>query len=328
MVCATKYRCAKRALHTDAYKRNPLSRVADRGETFRARGRDTGPPDSPLVVELFAEGFTDYAIFPLSAGSSFNNPVSIATRQAGGFRDDQLQSLLALLRIFALHVELHVSGRISQYIAPAYLGNTPGRLVHQGQIRRGDGASVSAIIWVSDLRGFTRLSERLPAAEVIAVLNEYFAIQAGAVIDHGGEILKFMGDGLLAVFRPQDFPDPETAAHAALAAVQSALASLSATNNAPDVLSGIDGWRPLRCGIALHRGEVFFGNVGAPQRLDFTVIGDGVNAAARVEALCKGLNEPLLVTEPVAAILDAPMAALGPHGLRGQSRPMAIFAPR
>jgi adenylate cyclase len=163
---------------------------------------------------------------------------------------------------------------------------------------------------------------------MIALLNAYFERLVGAVIDHDGEVLKFIGDGLLAVFPFDAFDSEKTAANASLAAAEAALAAVEALNDAPPAdLAAIEDWRPLHTGIALHEGEVFFGNVGAPERLDFTVIGRAVNTASRVEALTKTLCRPILITSPVAALIDRPLDDLGPHSLRGVAEPVTIFAP-
>ncbi len=163
-----------------------------------------------------------------------------------------------------------------------------------------------------------------------SLLNEYFGALAGAVLAHGGEVLKFIGDGLLAVFPVASaYADGREAAHAALAAARQARLAIDALNAEPsEALRAIAGWRPLRTGIALHEGDVFFGNVGAPDRLDFTVIGRAANEASRVEALCKQLERTILVTEPVARRLDRDLEHLGRHPLRGVANPISIFSPQ
>jgi len=162
---------------------------------------------------------------------------------------------------------------------------------------------------------------------MIAILNEYFDRLVGSVLGCGGEVLKFIGDGLLAVFPFSGFQSESAAAEAAFEAAQSALKALERLNADKDVFPNVEGWRPLRSGIALHRGEVFFGNVGAPERLDFTVIGRAVNAASRVEGLSKSLGRPILITHPVAELLGCQLDDLGKHQLRGLSELVSIFAP-
>jgi adenylate cyclase len=227
-----------------------------------------------------------------------------------------------------LHVERHIVSRIAGNVLDTYLGEAAGQQVLRGSIKRGAGEAIRAIIWASDLRGFTDLSDRLAGSDIVALINAYFERLAGAVMAEGGEVLKFIGDGLLAVFPYTSFKSEQAAAEASLAAAQRALRAVEDLNQVvPPDLARIQGWRPLRTGIALHEGEVFFGNVGAPERLDFTVIGTAVNTASRVETLTKTLGRPILITEPVARRLSAPLDDLGEHALRGLATPLAIFSP-
>lgn len=316
-------------LQSDAYKRNPLARVIERGEEFRADLRD---PETlaryPLMAELASQGMTDYVLMPLRAGGAYHNAASGATKQAGGFTAAQMDRVRALFSLFALHAERHIVLRIAGNVLDTYLGAAAGGRVLKGAITRGAGEPIRAVIWSSDLRGFTDLSERLGGPAMIALLNAYFERLAGAVIAHDGEILKFIGDGLLAVFPYSAFASEQHAAEAALAAAEAAQAALARLNeDAPPELAGIEGWRPLRTGIALHEGEVFFGNVGAPERLDFTVIGGAVNAASRVETLTKTLGRPILITEAVARLLSRPLERMGAHTLRGVAAPIEVFSP-
>lgn len=320
---------AEAAVGSEAYRRNPLFRVIEHGETVRADLRDAETCGHfPLMAELAEQGMTEYVALPLHAGGAYHNAATAATRQAGGFTATQFDDLSRLLRLFALHVERHIALRISGNVLATYLGAEAGGRVLRGSIKRGSGAPISAIIWISDLRGFTDLSDRLPGPAVIALLNAYFERLAGAVLAEGGQVLKFVGDGLLAVFPYAAFADERVAARAALAAAQQALAALGALNvDPPEELSGVEGWQPLRSGIALHAGEVFFGNVGAPERLDFTVIGQAVNLASRVETLTKSLGHPLLMTEQVARCLTEPLDDLGLHALRGLAAPVRLYSP-
>ncbi|MEZ5667869.1 MAG: adenylate/guanylate cyclase domain-containing protein [Alphaproteobacteria bacterium] len=316
---------------TDSFRSNPLSRVIERGETIDI---DLADPLQrarfPLMTELAARGISHYLALPLTAGGSYHNAATVATRRPEGFDAGELAAIRRVLAPFALHVERHIAQRIAANVLDTYLGSAAGAQVLHGAITRGSGRAIRAIIWVSDLRGFTDLSDRLPAEAMLGLLNAYFERMAGAVMAHGGDVLKFIGDGMLAVFPFADDAAGATAARAALAAATRALADVGALSEAPPpALAGAAGWQPLRSGIALHEGEVFFGNVGAPERLDFTVIGPGVNAAARVEALCKTLGQPVLLTAPVAGRLaDAALDDLGEHRLRGLSRPLRLFAPR
>jgi len=315
-------------LATDAYRRNPLFGVIEQGEKFRARLRREAPESSPLLQQLAAQGITDYAALPLSAGGAYHNAATLATRQAGGFSDEQFAEIEHLLRLLALHVERHIALLIARNLVTTYLGDEAGDLVLGGRIKRGSGTAIDSIIWVSDLRGFTNLADRLGDRELTAVLNVCFEGMAGAVLDHGGEILKFIGDGLLAVFPIERFDGEGAAAEAAIDAAGAALHAIARLNADESILAEVAGWRPLRVGIALHRGEAFFGNVGAPRRLDFTVIGKAVNAASRVEGLCKSTGRSVLVTEPVAVLAKRDLDRLGAFELRGLNAPLTLYALR
>ncbi len=316
-------------LATDAYRRNPLFRVIEYGEAFRGQPGQSGANEqSPLMAELAQKGITDYAAVPLRSGGAYHNAATVATKRPEGFTNGQFADIRRLLSLLALHVERHIATRISENVLNTYLGVAAGRQVLQGSIKRGSGAPIEAIIWVSDMRGFTDLADRLDDRDMLSVLNAYFDRLVGAVMEARGEVLKFIGDGLLAVFPFSDFESEQAAANAALHAAQDAIARLNQLNGDDDALPGIDGWRPLHSGISLHKGDVFFGNLGAPKRLDFTVIGRAVNTASRVEGLCKAMGRQILITEPVAGLLDVPLEPLGSHDLRGLKEALALFAPR
>lgn len=317
------------AQRSDAFLRSPLAEVFRTGEPLRLDPADPAAAERfAVVADLRELGITDYLALPLG-GSGYHNVATVATRAEGGFSADACAQLRRLLRLLALHVERHIALRIAANVLDTYLGAEAGRQVLDGTIRRGEGRRIEAVIWMSDLRGFTDLADRLGAQDMLSVLDAYFAAMAGTVLDHGGEVLKFMGDGLLAVF-PLDGAYPEgSAAEAAVAAARAAGAAVAGIDRAPPPeLEGVEGWRPLRSGIGLHIGEVFFGNVGAPERLDFTVIGRAVNAASRVEGLTKPLGRPILMTAAVAGALADPPESLGFHTLRGVARPVELFAPR
>jgi adenylate cyclase len=316
-------------LATDGYRLNPIAQVIESGESYRSRTDGSNAALlSPLLVELAQQGIVEYAAIPLPSGGDLHHAASVATKQAGGFTEPQFEEINRHLHLFALHVQKHIALRIAENVVTTYLGKAAGYQVLHGSIKRGSGHAIEAIIWASDMRGFTGLAERLSERDMTAVLNAYFDRLAGSVLAHGGEVLKFIGDGLLAVFPFADFDSERDTARVALASAQSALAELDRLNADDGQLSDIDGWRPLRSGIALHRGEVFFGNVGAPDRLDFTVIGRAVNTVSRVEGLCKTLDRPLLITRPVADLLGLPLEDLGEHALRGVAEPTAIYAPQ
>jgi adenylate cyclase len=208
---------------------------------------------------------------------------------------------------------------LARAVADAYIGPRSGRRVLDGRIRRGDVESLRAAIWFSDLRGWSRLANTLPAADAVALANGYFERVEAAVVEAGGEILKLIGDAVLAIFPveaagPDKPGDDAAACRAALEAARDAQAR-----------SAADGGAAF--GIGLHVGELVYGNVGTPTRLDFTVMGQAVNLAARLEGLTKTLGRPVIVSEALARAAGAPCADLGEHAVAGWDRPVRVFAP-
>ena len=320
-----------RAMLSPSFTRNPLAKVMETGELLQVDLRTQEGRDAfPLMRELAEQGYTEYVIMPLSAGSDRHNAVTFASKHPDGFPENIADDTRMIMDIFALHVERHILQRIAHNVVDTYLGPNAGARVLSGEIRRGDGEAIDAVVWMSDLRGFTTLSDRLEGPQVSVVLNTYFEVVSQAVLEHGGDILKFIGDGILAVF-PTSVSDGAGAGELALAAAQQALTRLEELNAKPTPeLEEISGWAPLKMGIGLHEGRVFFGNVGGENRLDFTVIGRAVNETSRVEALCKELKRPLLFTEPVYRSLTpsqrSEVELMGRYKLRGLEKDMPIYA--
>jgi adenylate cyclase len=194
--------------------------------------------------------------------------------------------------------------------------------VLDGAITRGTGETIYAVIWLCDLRGFTELSETLPRDALIVLLNEYFGAMTQAVEDAGGEILKFIGDAMLAIF-PID-AGAEAACARALAAAAQASAVMARINTG----RGAASQPAVDFGIALHLGDVMYGNIGGESRLDFTVIGPAVNLVARIQGLCGELRRPLLVSEAFARSSSSPVDAVGAFLLKGFGATQPVFAPR
>lgn len=310
------------ALYSDAYRMNPLFKVMEHGDLVRVllkRGEDGA--DSPLMKTLSDEGFTEYLALPMSASCGRYNAVTLATCQPEGFRTEQIETLRYLIKLFGLHVDRHIANRITENISCTYLGQEAGEQVVKGTIKRGTGVPIHAVIWSSDMRDFSGLSENQNNRAVAAVLDRFFSALADAVIAHGGDVLKFIGDGMLAVFPLSEFDTPQEAAEAAAAAAKEALQKLDEINREKN-----DGsWFPLKTGIGLHLGEVFFGNVGAAKRLDFTVIGEAVNVASRIEGCCKELKRDLLFSSEIASLLGEAAEPLGARCLRGIMKPEQLF---
>ncbi len=211
-----------------------------------------------------------------------------------------------------------MSGKASpEVLLATYLGRDAARRVLSGETARGQGRLVRAGIFYADLRGFTALTDRLPAEQVIAHLNDYFDVVATSVLAHNGEVLKFIGDGLLAAFNI-DGKSPASACCQALHAGLEVIEGLTRANQNRAL--------PLEAGVALHYGDVVYGNIGSEARLDFTVIGRAVNEATRIEALCRTLSRPLLISADFTKTCTChPLVSLGRHRLRGVAQPQEIF---
>ncbi|NRB31795.1 MAG: adenylate/guanylate cyclase domain-containing protein [Rhizobiaceae bacterium] len=315
---------SEETLFSDAFRNNPIYRVITFGENVREKLRDKASKSlSPLMAELAAAGFSDYIAIPLSTSGERRNAVTLATRQAGGFSQAQIETLMQLLELFALHVERHVIRRIAKNISYTYLGRAAGKRVVTGTVKRGSGLSISAIVWSSDMRNFSKLSEHYDNQTMVDVLNRYFSVLAESVIRHGGDVLKFMGDGMLAVFPIADFASANAAAHAAANAAEGAVQDLERLNQEK---TNVADWRPLKTGIGLHLGNVFFGNIGSTGRLDFTVVGEAVNLASRIEGFCKTLERDVLMSASVASLLGDGVESLGEQTLKGLQNPEELFA--
>ncbi len=306
-------------LTSDSYLRSPTRIVDETGRPFRWRSGDS-TLDMPRLEAYAADGVTDYLMLPLPFLDTTRTAVlGFATKVPGGFSDGDVALLDVASRMFSPWAERALLRKMAVGLLEAYLGPAAGRRVYDGQIERGDLHTIRAAIWFCDLRGFTAMSDRLPRAKLIKVLNRWFELVGAAIAEGGGEILKFMGDGLLAVFPVEGDPGP--VCERALAAAEAALASTEVL--AEKLVAG--GEQPLRCGLALHLGDVEFGNIGTPTRLDFTVIGPAVNMASRLEGLTKELGCSLVASAEFATALDRRLRPLGRHRLRGIAELAAVY---
>jgi adenylate cyclase len=307
---------------TDTYLRSPVPVVFERGETIRRRLADPAcPNDYEILAEMRAEGVTDYLIQPLPFTNGEVHAVSWTTRRPSGFSDDDMAALEAIRPPLARLAEVYALRRVAATLLDTYVGRDAGERILQGQIRRGDIERIDAVILLSDLRDFTAHSDRLPGEAVIRMLNAYYDGLVPALEAHGGEVLKFLGDGLLAIFPVAG--DPAVACRAALAAADQARAALREGN--PE--RAARGEPELRFGLALHLGEVLYGNIGSAGRLDFTTIGPAVNLTARLENLARDLGRDLVASAAFACHCPAALHSLGTFRLRGFQAPQEVFAP-
>lgn len=308
---------------SDQYLRSPMP-VIIAGERV-IRRRLTGPDlrlDFPILEDLVADGATDYVIFGMRRSDGRHMAViSMTTHAPGGFSDDDMLSFQSLLPLLSLTVEAIEANSTAKSLLEIYLGHDAGQRVLDGLIQRGESVTIAAAIWQCDLRDFTQMSNDLPRDEVLAILNDYFDAVTRPVLARGGEILKFIGDAVLAIFPMRDDLDRDEKCHTALAAAEEALEALRDVNE----LRASAGKPPLSIGIGLHAGSVSYGNIGAQTRLDFTVIGPAVNLAARITGLCRPLNQPLLTSKAFASPCGSKLKPLGHYALHGFDEPQEVY---
>jgi adenylate cyclase len=309
-------------IQSDTYRRSPVPIVFERAEAIRRRIEDPDcPNDYEIVNELRAEGVTDYLIQPLPFTNGEVHAISWTTLRPGGFTDADIATLEAVRLPLARLAEVYALRRIAITLLNTYVGRGAGERILQGRIRRGDIERIHAVILLSDLRDFTTSSDLLPGEAVIRLLNGYFDCLVPAIDAHGGEVLKFVGDGLLGIFPVAD--DPAAACRAALAAAADARAALAETN----AERAGSGEPRLRYGLALHLGDVLYGNIGSVGRLDFTTIGPAVNLTARLETLARDLGRDLVASAAFAGQCPEALTSLGSFELRGFREPQEVFAP-
>ncbi|MFN0116080.1 MAG: adenylate/guanylate cyclase domain-containing protein [Paracoccaceae bacterium] len=293
---------------------SPVWAVRSTGQPIRRRLADPScPMDFSILATLRDEGNTDYLSLPLRFTNGETQCVSWCSAAPGGFSPEDVEGLGNVTLCLARVAEIWALRRIAGTLLDTYVGRRSGERILAGRIQRGDTEAIGAVVWLSDLRGFTRLSETLPPGDLVAHLNRAFDCQVAPITEAGGEVLKYMGDGLLAIFPiGPDQPAPEACA-SAVAAAEGAMRMLA------EALP-MQGY-----GIALHAGDVLYGNVGAAGRLDFTCIGPAVNMAARIEALTKTLGHAVLASAAVAGHLEGRFRDLGGQPLRGFDQAQPVF---
>ena len=306
----------------DDYLSSPLATVFEQGREVRRQlsGVDVG--NSPFFADMRAEGVTDYVALPVRMSDGDVHATSWTTQQPGGFTDDQIESLRSVMPSLSRMIEIWLLRRTAAGLLDSYVGARAGERILAGQIRRGHTETMHAAIWLSDLRGFTPLSDRLSSEAVVEVLNTYFDCQVPAILDHGGEVLKFMGDGLLAVFPISESEgDTEAVCKRVMEAARACKASVAAMTYA----YGSETLDNFRFGLALHVGKVLYGNIGGGDRLDFTCIGPAVNLAARIEKIAGRLNRTVLASTAFASHVDAGWTDLGLFSVAGFSAAERVY---
>jgi adenylate cyclase len=305
-----------------AWQANPLRKIMLGTDELRVDLEAAEPTfAAPILDRLRAEGASEYLVMAVPLADGRRNAISWATDAPGGFSLAARTELRNLAGPLGLVLDLLEWRRTARTLLDTYLGRGPGREVLSGAIRRGDRRDLEAVILFADLRDFTAKAASWTIDQLLAALDSYYQALVDAITVAGGEVLKFMGDGLLAVF-PVNQPQAlaRTCQHA-LAAALAARNALAVANRA----RADAGAEALEFGVALHVGPVAYGNIGGQGRLDFTVIGPAVNLVSRVEGLCKVLRQPVLATAAFARPLGGELASAGVHPIRGLAEPVELF---
>lgn len=309
-------------MSSPAYIGSPMQEVREKGAAVRYCLTDLPETAHAVLYELQAGGGTDYIAFPTRLARPGSLPIaSFATDQPGGFTDEDVADLRRLVDMMGSVAETYIYRSIAETVTDTYLGHIVGEQILGGLIKRGDGREINAVLWFSDLRDFTGLNERMAAADLLELLNNYLQLVGDALKAFGGEILKFIGDGVMAYFPAEDALFLPMVTNNAIGAARRLIDDIEAANDAR-AAGGLD---PVRCGVGLHLGPVTFGNIGTEDRLDFTVIGPAVNRAARLEGLTKELGVPILASAEFNAASTIPLKSLGRHTLRGVPEPVEVF---
>lgn len=319
----TDFEISHENLESEQYRGSPFAVVIN-GEGG-VRRRLEGPNarlDFPILEDLVSQGATDYVAMPLRFSDGQLNILTLVSDRPGGFSTEALGQIYEILPTLSRLFESHALRLSSSTLLRTYLGSDAGQRVMDGLVKRGDGEDIHAAIWITDLRDSTSLAASLSRDDYLSLLNRYFDSVAGAVLDHGGEVLKFIGDSVLAIFAIDDpgQKEPEACARA-LAAADEASRRIEAVNKE----RAVDRAPLLEFGISLHRGDLTYGNIGTTKRLDFTVIGSAVNEAARIEGLSKTLKRRILISSAFGESVPDPMISLGHHTLRGVAGESEIF---
>lgn len=306
------------------FTNSPLYQVYEKGEAVRvAVTPEAVPGEYGIMADLRAEGATDYIAFPLMYSDSTYKSLTIATRRPEGFSDEHFAVMESILRPIALVFEIHTQRRSSETLLATYLGRRTAPRVLAGEIQRGDGQQIEAVIWFSDLRGFTDLSSQFTPRDLVEVLDFYFEAMTDPVEENGGEVLKFIGDAVLAIFTFANEAEARAASEKALIAAHAALANLGQFSD----LAQSATVERLSVGISLHMGAVFYGNVGGRERLDFTVIGEAVNIGSRINGLTRDLDHQILASEDFVEYVDHPFTEVGTYTLKGVRQPQRVYFP-
>lgn len=305
------------------YQESPLRLVHETGSWLHRAIDGESAAEFPILADLKALGYSDYICVPIIFANGMQNALTFASREPQGFSERDIALLQQIMPTAKIVLELMSVYRSMDDVLAMYVGREPGGRILAGEVRRGVVNKMEAAILVADMRDFTLLSDRLGDKQTVELLDAYYDCIIPPILAHGGEVLKFTGDGILAIFQDgSGIGECQLCRGGALEAAiegQACLEALDTSQWGADV--------EVKAGIALHHGKVAFGNVGSGERLDFTVIGKDVNLAARLGAKCRTLHEPILMSKTFADCLPVPVRKLGDFSLRGLPGTQDVYIP-
>ena len=319
-----KYDVTHEIMHTSSYTGSSFEYIMTHRKPLHKslRGLDADT-DHISYLEFAEQGGTDYYASLLHFGDGSIHGCTFVSRDADGFRPEHLQMIEAALPALACALEPITMRNSSRSLLRSYLGDGPSEAVWNGTIKRGERSSIEAVIMFTDLRGFTSMSDTATEDSLLQALNSFFDLIVQSVEDNDGDVLKFMGDGILSIFPTSDGRDRALQCRNAAQAASQAMAGLASLN----VARASEGERTLEIGVGLNVGEVSYGNIGSPGRLDFTVLGGAVNVASRIEGLTKSLEQPVLAAAPVAQAAPELFTSSGHYTIRGITGEVELFRP-
>ena len=309
-------------LKTDRYIGSPMQQLFETEKRVRQRLDQLPEAAHAAYTELAEDGYTDYLALPILFNWGLGSALILSTKCEQGFSDADIENFRVLRNYLSPIIEVYSLRHLSKSLMNTYVGHRTGEKVLSGMVQRGDADVINAALWFSDLRDFTHLTETLPAQKVLEMLNEYFEFVAAAVTARGGEILRFIGDAMLIVFPIDDDMCQKTACNAAIDSAIDAQSTLASLNHR----RRRRGEPEIKFGVGLNVGEVVYGNVGAPDRLDFTVMGPVVNRTARLESLTKTLDCNILFSQQFSKLIDTPSTYLGMHEMKGIAESQPVYA--
>jgi adenylate cyclase len=323
---ADRHLLAEQSEQVARWRASPFFRMLQTGESWlRRRVTSESEAEFPVLQDYRSAGMTDYlAIISRFAPEGVIGEMdcvysSWSSASPGGFANAHITALKRVVPTLALAIKAAALARMTATLMETYLGRDAARRVLSGRIMRGVADRIDAVIWFSDLHGFTRITDSAPE-QIIPLLNDYADVIVSAIHAKDGDVLKLIGDGILAIFTATDRAHACAATLAAAMAARSKVAALNA-RRAHDGLPVTDMY------LGLHAGEVFYGNIGSTERLDFTVLGPAVNETSRIAAMCRSVEQPVLVSEVFANVgcMRSRLVSVGRYALRGVAQPQELF---